>query len=161
MTHTNADTSEEITMEVPIAASPETVWKALTDDAGEWWPAEFYIGGEAGKRSYHIEAWPGGRVYEQWEGGGGLLWGQVWHAVPGKLLQVSGNAFPEWGGPAITFITWMLAATDSGCTLHFTEHTLGKTTPNNVAEKVKGWTFLLDGVLKAYIEGTTPPAWEG
>lgn len=153
------ETQPEIKLETRIAAAPETVWEALTDKAGEWWPAEFYIGGEPGKRSYHLEAWPGGRVYEEWEGGGGLLWGQVCHAVPNQLLQVTGYTFPEWGGPSIMFGTWNLTATDHGCTVHFTEHTLGKTSEHYAAEKEKGWKFLM-AVMKAHIEGTEPPGWQ-
>lgn len=161
MTDAAVETNTEIELETRIAASPETVWQALTENAGEWWPPEFYIGGEEGKRSYHLEAFPGGRVYEEWDDGGGLLWGQVCNAVPAQLLQVIGYTFPEWGGPSIMFGTWKLTATDDGCILHFTEHTLGRTPEHYVAEKMKGWTFLMDGVLKAYIEGTEPPRWEG
>ncbi len=149
-----------IKLRTEIAASPETVWDALTNKAGKWWPAEFYIGGEPGKRSYHFEAWPGGRVYEEWEGGGGLLWGQVCHAVPGKLLKATGFTFPEWGGPAVAFLTWKLEATDAGCSLQFDEQRLGPpASAENVAAKNKGWKFLMQ-VMKAYIEGAEPPAWE-
>ncbi len=154
-------TPNEVSMETHIKASPATVWQALTDDAGKWWPAEFFIGGEEGKRSYHIEAVPGGRVYEEWEGGGGLLWGQVCHSVPEQLLQTVGYMFPEWGGPSISFMTWRLTASDNGCTLHFSEGAIGKMPDQWTAEKEKGWKFLLDGVMKAYIEGTEPPKWEG
>ncbi len=161
MTHTAAETSRSIQLEIPIAAPPATLWHALTDRIGEWWPQAFYIGGEEGKRSYHLEPWPGGRVFEEWEGGGGLLWGQVWHAVTHQLLQVTGNTFPEWGGPSIMFATWQIDPADHGATLRFTEHTLGKISDTYVAEKQKGWKFLYEGVLKAHLEGTEPPAWEG
>ncbi len=160
MTETATDTSAEIQLEVQIAATPETVWEALTHKAGEWWPAEFYIGGEEGKRSYRLEAWPGGRVYEEWDDGGGLLWGQVCTAVPNQTLQVTGHSFPDWGGPSIMFATWKLSASGDGCTLHFSERALGETPEHYAAEKDKGWRFLMD-VMKAYIEGTTPPEWEG
>ena len=150
----------EIQIATEIAARPEAVWNALTDRIGEWWPAEFYIGGEEGERSYHLEARPGGRVYEQWQDGGGLLWGQVCTVVPHRLLQVNGYTFPEWGGPSITFAEWKLAAAGEGCSLHFSERALGATPDDYHAEKQKGWSFLLQ-TMKAYLEGTTPPAWEG
>lgn len=55
-----------IDMEVEIAAPPAQVWSALTENIGEWWPAEFYAGGEAGKRSFTLESVPGGRMVETW-----------------------------------------------------------------------------------------------
>ena len=41
----------EIRMEISIAASPEQVWKALTDDIAAWWPDDTFTGGESGKRT--------------------------------------------------------------------------------------------------------------
>ncbi len=160
MTETTTEPSADVQLEVRIAASPERVWQALTDGAGEWWPAEFYIGGEEGKRSYHLEARPGGRVYEEWDSGGGLLWGLVTTAVPGQLLQVNGFSFPEWGGPSIMFAAWRLTSIDDGCSLNFTEHAVGTTPEHYAAKKEKGWTFLMD-VMTAHIEGTEPPEWQG
>jgi uncharacterized protein YndB with AHSA1/START domain len=152
--------THEVQVETTIAVAPDAVWKALTDDIGLWWPSEFYSGGQEGARSYHLEAKPGGRMYEEWEGGGGLQWGQVWTVDPGKKLQITGLSFPEWGGPAVFFGTWTLTAEGDGCKLHFSESTLGKTSAGYRAEKEKGWSFLFDGVLKAHLEGTEAPKWE-
>ena len=81
----------QITMETDISASPEQVWKALTEDIGKWWPADFYAGGEEGKRTYVLEQRPGGRMYEQWDNGGGVLWGTVVGVEPNVSLQVLGT----------------------------------------------------------------------
>lgn len=150
----------EISVETTIAASPEVVWTALTNDIGRWWPEEFFAGGKKGARSYHLEAKPGGRMYEEWEGGGGLQWGQVSTVDPAKKLQVTGHSFPEWGGPAVFFGTWTLTPEGDGCKLRFTECLLGHSSADNRAGKVKGWTFLFDGALKAHLEGTPAPVWE-
>ncbi len=82
-------------MEVRITGSVEAVWKALTDDIGAWWPETFFAGGEPEKRRYYLEPEPGGRMYETWEGGGGILWATVVAMDPAKLLQVSGTTFPN------------------------------------------------------------------
>ena len=155
-----AEQATGVRLEIHIAASTEATWRALTDGIGEWWPAEFYIGGEAGKRSYHLEAKPGGRMYEEWEDGGGLLWGQVFTVIPQKMLQVVGHTFPQWGGPTLLFGTWSLEETEAGTTLRFEDDTLGVSSDADTAEKQKGWVYLM-GTLKAHIEGTTPPVWEG
>ncbi len=149
----------EIHLETHIEDSPDRVWQALTDDIGAWWPAEFYAGGEPDSRSYHLEAEPGGRMYEQWADGG-LLWGTVSTVAPGTRLQIVGATFPDWGGPSMSFSTWELEADDEGTVLRFSLSTMGRISEADAAEKEKGWRFLLAGTLKAYVEGTPPPQWE-
>ncbi len=150
----------DLVMEVRIEASTEAVWQALTEGIGAWWPAEFYTGGEPTSRDFVLEAWPGGRMYEQWGGDAGLLWATVYTVDPGKLLQVSGLGFPEWGGPSLWLGTWRLEADGEATRLRFQESALGKTDPHYVAEKDKGWSYLFAGALKAHLEATEPPAWD-
>ncbi len=161
MTDCATQPKDSVLVETHIEAAPAVVWQALTEGIGAWWPAEFYIGGEEGGRSYHLEAHPGGRMYEEWDDGGGLLWGRVVTVIPESKLQVTSVSFPEWGGPSMSFGTWTLEEADGGCALRFTEHVLGTTPQGYLAEKHKGWSFLFAGVLKAHLEGTPLPKWEG
>lgn len=149
----------QLTMETEINAPPERVWKALTDNIGEWWPAEFYAGGEDGKRSYLLEAHPGGRVFEEWDDGGGLLWGNVVCVVPNVRLQTLGVTFPNWGGPTHGYATWELSPHNNGTKLTFSESMLGRISATAEAEKNKGWTFLWNS-MKAYVEGKPAPSWQ-
>ncbi len=147
-----------IAMKIDIAASPEQVWQSLTTDIGQWWPDAFYAGGKPGARRYTLEPHPGGRMCEEWEDGGGVLWGTVVTASPAEKLQVLGLLFPEWGGPANCFGTWELSANESGTTLAYSETTMGRVSDANLAEKDKGWQFLWR-CLKAHVEGTEAPQW--
>ena len=149
----------QITMETEIEAPPERVWTALTDDIGKWWPGDFYAGGDDGKRSYALEARPGGRMFEQWDSGGGVLWGTVICVEPNVRLQVLGVSFPKRGGPAEWYGTWELSSHESGTRLRFSESTIGLISDTLVAEKTKGWTFLWNS-MKAFIEGNPPPDWQ-
>ena len=146
-------------METRIDAPPETVWGALTDKIGEWWPAPFYSGGEDGKRIYVLEAHPGGRMYEDWGNGGGALWATVVTVEPGRMLQVSGLLFPNWGGPTQWYGTWTLSAESGGTKMTYSEADVGRVSEDSKAELYKGWSFLW-ATMKAYLEGTTPPVWE-
>lgn len=148
-------------LEIRIEGAPAKVWKSLTAEIGAWWPAEFYVGGEPGKRSYHLDATPGGRMYESWEHGGGLLWGNVVTVDPEKLLQVTGSTFPEWGGPSQWFGSWTLEADGSATILTFSESTIGKLSDAAAAGTTKAWHFLFGEVLKSHVEGRPIPAWEG
>ena len=156
---TSTDMIAELTVETPVNAPPADVWAALTSDLGAWWPAEFYIGGAEGS-TIRLEARPGGQMIEEWANGGGLQWAQVWTVIPNELLQTTGLTFPEWGGPAVGFVTWKIEATDEGSTLRLTEHTFGRSTDENRAETDKGWNFLHQ-CLKSHLEATEPPRWEG
>ncbi len=151
----------EIKMEISIAAPPERVWKALTDDIAAWWPDDTFTGGESGKRTFVLEARPGGHMYESWENGG-LLWGTVTTVDPANLLlQVHGHTFANWGGPSGSYWTWTLEGDESGTVVRFEDHVMGRITEDTVRERTGGWTFLFDGALKAHLEGRPAPVWEG
>ena len=147
-------------MEISIAASPEQVWKALTDDIGAWWPDASFTGGESGKRTFILEAKPGGRMFESWEDGG-LLWGNVVTIQPVGLLQVAGHTFSQWGGPSASYWTWTLEGDEAGTVLTFEDQVVGMITETTAKERTSGWTFLFDGVLRAHLEGRPAPVWEG
>lgn len=145
-------------MEVEIDAPASKVWAALIDHIGEWWPAEFYAGGDAGARTFSIEPEPGGKMMESWDNGGGVLWGTVVAIDPGSNLQILGSTFPNWGGPTQWFGTWTLSDKGNRTVLAYSEHTVGKMSDSGSEEKEKGWMFLWH-TLKAHVEGGSPPKW--
>lgn len=151
----------ESQMEVEIAGSAEAVWKALTEDIGAWWPSDFFAGGQEGKRRYSLEARPGGRMLESWDGGGGVLWGTVMTVAPNKQLQVAGTTFPNWGGPSQWFGTWDLEEAGETTTLRFSESTLGRYSEEQAAGTREAWRYLFTTAIKSHVEGTPPPPWEG
>ena len=150
MSRTTAEI-DEITTTLEIDTSPERVWHALTEDIGRWWPSDFYTGGSTGSRNFVLEARPGGRMYEVWDDGGGVLWATVIGVEPNERLQVLGSLFPAWGGPSEWFGIWKLTADGDKTELGFTESSLGRITAEGLSEKKKGWDFIHQ-TLKAYVE---------
>lgn len=142
---------DEITTTIEIDNSPSRVWQALTEEIGQWWPSDFYTGGSPGKQSFVLEARPGGRMYEVWEDGGGLLWGTVIGVEPNERLHVLGSLFPGWGGPSEWFGVWTLKANGDKTELDFTESSLGRITTKGNSEKKKGWDYIHQA-LKTHIE---------
>lgn len=147
-----------VTLEITIDAPADRVWRTLTERMGDWWPEEFYAGGSPGERNVILESRPGGRMLEEWAGGGGVVWGNVITVDPGKTLQVLGHVFPDWGGPTQGYMTWILEESQGKTTLRFSESMLGNVTEASLAEKDKGWAFLWE-TLKAHIEGADKPVW--
>lgn len=149
----------ELTLQVRIEADSSAVWAALTGRIADWWPQEFFAGGVAGRREFILEDRPGGRMYEQWADGGGLLWGTVVTVEPRRRLQVTGYGFPNWGGPSQYFADWSLEETDGATEVTFSEHAIGRVSDSYTDEKTRGWQFLLD-VLQAHLEGRPLPTWQ-
>ena len=147
-----------LTMSITINAPVESVWTALTAHMNDWWPDSFFGGGEAGQRAVVLECEPGGKMFERWETGGGLVWGNVVTIDPNKTLQILGHQFPNWGGPSSWFGTWDLSAVDGGTKLEFSESAVGRLSEGYVDDKDKGWKFLWAS-LKAHLEGSEPPVW--
>ena len=148
-----------LTMKIDIAAPVSDVWRALTEDIGDWWPADFYAGGVDGQRSYELEARPGGRMFESWEDGGGVLWGTVVSVNPNKRLEVLGAVFPSFGGPNEWFGTWDLEGTGAQKTqLTFVENSIGRVSEKGIEDRDMGWLFLWN-TMKAHIQGEPAPGW--
>jgi uncharacterized protein YndB with AHSA1/START domain len=147
----------DVALEVTLRAAPAAVWRALTDDIGRWWPAAFYCGAGAGPRRFLLEARPGGRMWEDHGGGDGLVWASVIHVQRGRLLELCG----AYAGP----LTWVgrfeLTASGAGTLVRFSESAIGRLDERTLRGKEQGWRFLLDGCLRAHVEGGAPPAWDG
>jgi uncharacterized protein YndB with AHSA1/START domain len=146
----------ETKLEIRIAAPSATVWKTLTRDFGTWWPASFNA--SRPDATMRLELFPGGRMFEEHESGAGTLWANVYAITPGEKLQVSGDLFPGWGGPARWLATWTLSGDGDRTVVRFEEVRLGST-PDAVVESLdKGWLFLLE-CLRATTEGQPAPVW--
>ncbi len=64
--------SIEVRIELMINAPQQRVWDALVNDARHWWPASFYTS-ERTKR-FVLEPRLGGRMFEDFGSGEGLVW---------------------------------------------------------------------------------------
>jgi uncharacterized protein YndB with AHSA1/START domain len=151
----------DLQFEVRIAKPPAEVWRALTDDIGRWWPGSFCCGGGRGPQKFLLEARPGGRMFEDWGGGDGLLWGTIVNVIHGKRLEVHGATGPAFGGPRVWYGTFEVEPAGDGTRLRFGESSFGRVTEDLQRGNEKAWRFLFDGSLRAYLEGTQPPVWEG
>lgn len=150
----------DFVMEVRIGARPGAVWQALTDDIARWWPGPFYCGGGEGRPTFRLEAHPGGRMWEDWGGGDGLLWATVVQVQAGKRLELTGTTGPDWGGPSTWFGAFELQPDGQGTRLRFSESGFGRVSEAGLREKEKGWRFLFEQALRAHLEGREAPVWE-
>jgi len=145
----------EVQMEVEIAADSQAVWSALTECIHEWWPKTFCTGN--GPLRFVVEPFPGGRVFEDWGNNEGLMWYRVISAKAGEHLRLSGDIFPDYGGPARLNTTFRLEETDGKTIVRFSEQVYGRLGGNLVNSLDDGWNELIGKHLKGYVEeGKTP-----
>ena len=140
----------DIQFKVDIKATPQRVWQALVEEANSWWPSRYYLG-EA-PRGFVLEGRVGGRVYEDWGGGQGLLWSTVIAVQHGKLLQIVGDAAPENGGPCRTISTFVLQPDGDATVIRFRNSTTGKVDEKTLKNLDTEWTILLEDCFKPYVE---------
>lgn len=147
----------DIQLELEIAAPPARVWRSLTADIGEWWPKQFYVG-SAPKR-FALEARVGGRVFEDWGDGEGVLFGTVTAFEENALLQWAGDMSAEFGGPARSVTTFRLrpGAATGATVLAFRDTPFGLLSDEAMTGLEQGWRWFLTDCLKPFVEDGTRP----
>ena len=136
--------------ELEIAAKPERVWRALTDQLGSWWLPDFHMLGEDSVIS--LEPFPGGRLFEQC-GDGGLLWYTVLAITPNESLSLAGYCTAEWGGPCTTLLTVKLAASGEKTRLTVSDALYGRVSDKQITSLSEGWQQLFGKGLREFVEG--------
>jgi len=140
-----------VELEVPIDAPPKRVWEALVERTTQWWHKDFYIGKTP--RGFVIEPRPGGRMYEDWGDGAGMVWMTVVEVDPPRVLQLAGHLTAPFGGPATTHLRLTLDPRGkSETTLRVSEQAFGRVDEKLRQELHDGWTLLLGEGLKGYVE---------
>lgn len=141
-----------IEMKTSIAAPRARVWKALVKDTWKWWPHQIVMNPKA--RRIVIEPRLGGRVLEDWGGGGGLIWWNVVGLRAGSWLELSGQMLPEMGGPATSLARILLKPEGKATTVHIVDCLYGAMEKGMEKPIRGGWKGLLEG-LKAWAEKTS------
>ncbi len=161
-TETASLAARTLLVEVPIEASPERVWQALVGETSAWWHRDFYTGPEP--RGFHIEEQLGGRMYEDWGDGAGLIWAIVNGLRAPHFLQAVGDSSKSFGGPHRSVMTWTLekGAENPGTTLLRLEHSVfGHVSKETEQSLESGWLLLVRDCLKPYAETGERPAAAG
>ncbi len=139
-----------IQLEIPIEANINLVWKCLLEEAGVWWRKDFYT--SAKTQNFIIEPFVGGRMYEDYGDGNGLLWANVMVLDAPNNVELKGHLSPSFGGPAMTFMKLALEEREGGTTLTLTDTTFGNVSENSKDQLTAGWKMLYEDTFKKYVE---------
>ena len=136
-----------IEQELTIAAPPEQVFRVLTQDFGSWY-GEPYVSAPT-----RMECFVGGRVYEDFgEGQGMLLATVIDYKPPGHLRLMGPMNIP---GPVQGDIVFTLEEVAEGTRLLLSHRAIGKLASNIEERYIIGWDDLLNTRLRALIEEPT------
>ena len=139
-------------LEIEIDAAPERVWDALIQRTNGWWLPAFHMVGEGS--TVTLEPWAGGRLHEELEDGGSLLWCTVhWIRPEQHVLYLVGHLAPDWGGPVTSHLKLAVEPRGSGSVLLVSDTHLGHIDRENLKSLEEGWTQLFRDGLKAFVEG--------
>ena len=144
-------TSGSYEIDVNIAVKPDRVWKALASEASAWWPMDF-VTSEQTKR-FVIEATLGGRAFEDFGDGDGLVWYTVIGVDAGRELILAGHLLPPFGGPAMTALRLTISADGRGSILKVRDDRFGVLGGDPPSE---GWRLVFDNGLRQYLESSVP-----
>ena len=139
-----------VEVDVSVARPPEAVWGALTEEIGSWWLEGFYAG--KNPKGFHLEPTLGGRMYEDWGDGNGLVWYTVLGIGPPEMLLLSGQISADFGGPASSTVRIVLEPDGDGTRVRLTDDLLGRVTEESARQIEGGWRALLTDGLKAHAE---------
>jgi DNA-binding transcriptional ArsR family regulator/uncharacterized protein YndB with AHSA1/START domain len=143
-----------VELEIPIAALQEKVWKALIEDFHLWWRKDFHTS----KRTKRMTLEPkvGGRVFEDFGKGEGVLWYTIVGIDAPERLLFEGRLFPAYGGPATTLLELKLVPRGTGTVLQVSDSIFGAVGDGTAKSFKEGWTLLFAEGLKPFIERGRP-----
>ncbi len=102
--------SHLLCLEFPV--SPMQLWETLVVRTSDWWPREAHTSPRT--RRFVLEPCVGGRAYEDFGNGQGILWFSVVGLESGQRLQLAGMLLPPRGGPSLISLHLRVEARPSG-----------------------------------------------
>jgi len=140
----------DLELRIAFSAPPRRVWNALTREAGRWWPRQFYVGQNV--KDFRIEPKLGGRMYEDWGKGAGLIWAQVVGLDPPRSIDLLGHLTATFGGPAMNHFRFTLEPHGKGTSVRISDTVFGRVNGDNRERTRQGWMQLFDQALRAHLD---------
>ncbi|MCA9063707.1 MAG: SRPBCC domain-containing protein [Planctomycetaceae bacterium] len=140
-------TAASFELDLFISVSTDRVWNAISAETSAWWPKEFVTSDRT--KSFVIEPRLGGRAFEDFGNGEGLVWYTVVGMDAGRELILAGHLLPPFGGPATTALRLTLIPREHGTLLKIRDDRFGILGGEPPTE---GWRTVFDDGLRRYLE---------
>ena len=142
----------KIEQEVVVNARAEHVYDCYVKGVAYWWSKDWVMGGPK-TQNIEIEAHPGGRLLESWEGGGGCVWAMVQSISPGRMISFSIPEGVMWSGAGFFRLVFEASEDAKSTTVRVTHHCFNMYQEDSHSGYVEGWSELIGKRLKDYAEG--------
>ena len=139
-----------VALEIPIDAPRTHVWRMLTEEAHRWWPRDFYASAKPLGMRFDVRL--GGRLYEESEHGGGVVWYTVIALDPGHSIDLAGHLTAAFGGPSQTLLRLGLREQGEQTILEVTDAVVGNVSDRTSASLEEGWRTLFDRGFRTFVE---------
>ncbi|MBK7876943.1 MAG: SRPBCC domain-containing protein [Planctomycetes bacterium] len=140
-----------VELDLVVAAPRKRVWKALVDETSLWWRKDFYIGKRP--KGMVFEPRVGGRMYEDWGDGAGVLWATVFGIAHETSFDLRGEISPAFGGPRTWQLHCELKDHPKGTLVKLVDASMGKIDAEGAQAVRDGWEMLFgEGGLKGFVE---------
>jgi DNA-binding transcriptional ArsR family regulator/uncharacterized protein YndB with AHSA1/START domain len=138
----------DVALDVAVAATPEAVFHALTEDPGGWWGHPFLTQRAVG---LSLDPHLGGLFVERWEDGGSVI-ATVTGWEQGRHLELTGRFHL---GVALGVASFDVAAGQGGAVIRFSFRAVGAVDKDVADAMTKGWDELIAVRLKKLVESGT------
>jgi DNA-binding transcriptional ArsR family regulator/uncharacterized protein YndB with AHSA1/START domain len=138
----------QIEQEVFINAPREKVFKALTEQVGDWW--EFRLAPKGVSSVLSLNPIPGGLFIEKWGENEGAVWGNVYFVNAPEEIRMQGHLGMQ--GAVNSSYTYRLLEKEGATVLQLTHSASGVLRDNWEQSHTEGWQHLLGTLLKNYVE---------
>ena len=136
----------EITVQQDIAHT----WEYFFNQISNWWPKTFFTSERTLR--FQIETYIGGKMFEDFGEGDGLIWGHVIGVDYLHTVDVRGSLTKTFGGPAISFGKFELTAENGSTCISYSCDFIGSIEEKTVQSIEQGWQNLLEEHFKPYCQ---------
>ncbi len=135
------DAIADIIVEVPLSLDRGHTWEFFFNQINIWWPKEFYTSSRT--KRFTIDTFIGGKMYEDFGEGDGLVWGNVIGCDFLHSLDIRGHLIRAFGGPLTTLERFELIDDQKGTILKYSCDLIGQYKDSTKHSLTKGWNSIL------------------
>lgn len=130
-----------ISVEIVVPVNIAHAWEYYFNQVNSWWSKDYHTSPKT--KRFIIQAYIGGKVFEDFGEGDGLIWGEVIGADYLHSLDIKGNLTRSFGGPAITFEKFLFEKVETGTKVTYTMDLIGDINDTTIASLKSGWEEIL------------------
>jgi uncharacterized protein YndB with AHSA1/START domain len=124
-------------LEYNIDLPKAVVWDKLFDQLNQWWSKDFYTNSKT--KSFIIESTLGGKMYEDFGNGEGLIWGDIIGVDKPNSLMIRGMLSGEFGGPTMSYERFLLTEENEQTKMIYSVEFINEVSEKTIKSLKEGW----------------------